>query len=308
MDSSSTARTDATIQEIGARQYGVVARWQLLETGLSGREVQYRLEAGRLRRVHRGVYAVGAVTGEYHAEMAAVLACGDRCHLSHRSAAALWGLLARSAQGAVGGTVAVTTVRDIRPNDPGIRVHRVTGLYTDEVTVRDGLPVTTPARTLLDLAGCVGARDLEQALARALRERLVNRDGIQRLLDRYLRRRGRGRLLGLLALDTGPAFLRSEAERVLLELVLSVDLPRPETNAVVCGYEVDCLWRPEHLVVEVDGRRYHDHDPAFEADRDRTTALTAAGYRVMHVTWKQMAENSGKVLTRLSAALARGQG
>lgn len=302
MIGKSTAETDRRILEIAGRQYGALARRQLLEAGLSERDVQYRLETGRLRPIHRGVYAVGPVAGEHQRAIAAVLACGDRCHLGRLSAAAHWGMAAAR----LTRPVAVITPRDVRLKDPGIRVCRVARLFTDEVTVKDRLPLTTPARTILDLAGWVSDAELERALAIALRERLLKLDELRHLLDRHPRQPGRARLLALLALDAGPAFLRSKAERLFLELVLSGGLNRPETNVVVCGYEVDFFWRRERLVVEIDGRKYHSHDPSFENDRDRGTALVAAGYRVMRVTWKQMTEERDKVIVRVTRALMHG--
>ncbi len=299
----SSATADAAILDIARRQHGVVSRKQLLAAGLSSRAVQYRLHTDRVRRVHRGVYAVGPVTGTHQREMAAILACGDGCYLGHRSAAACWQLLAPPA-----GAVAVVTARDIRTRDGGIRVHRVSRLEGDEVTRKDHLALTTPARTLMDLAGCASPGELERALARALRDGLTKPDEIRRLLDRYSRRPGRGILTGLLDSDAGPAFTRSEAERAFLELVRSAGLPSPRSNTVVRGLEVDCLWPEELLVVEIDGRTYHRGARAFERDRDRDAALVSAGYRVMRVTWKQITQEPRRVLVRVAAALARGDG
>lgn len=304
MPRSTSAAADATILEIARRHDGVVARAQLLAAGVTSRQIERRLSAGRLSRVHRGVYTTGPVTGPHARELAALLACGVDCHLSHRSAAGAWGLL----KSQPGRPVAIVTRRDVRLRDPGIRIHRVARLGDDEVTVKGPLPLTTPARTLVDLAGCVGSGALERILARALRDCRVPPDEIRRLLDRYPRRPGRALLLGFLASENGPAFDRSIAERVFHERVRDAGLPPPRTNIVVHGFEVDCLWPGERLVVEIDGRRYHSDARAFERDRDRDTALLSAGYRVMRVTWKQITEEPTKVLVRLAAALARGKG
>ena len=304
MTSRPTALTESAMVGIGARQHGVVARWQLLEAGLSARQIQHRIESRRLTPVHRGVYTIGPVVGELHREMAAVLLCGPRSFVSHWTASAYWRLL----PGPTTGPVAISTLRDVRPGDPGVRVHRVSRLDVDEVTSRAGLPLTTPARTLLDLAGCVGPVPLERALARALRKELVGTEDVQRLLDRYRRRPGRRRLRALLDADASPRFTRSEAERAFLELVRSGDLRPPETNVIVHGHEVDCLWRAERLIVEVDGRQYHSDPRSFELDRRRDAVLIAAGYRVMRVTWSQIRAGPRPLLVRLAKALARGQG
>lgn len=189
--------------------------------------------------------------------------------------------------------------------DPGIRIHRVRHLRNDEIITRDGLPLTTPVRTLLDLAAVSDSRDLERALATALRTGLVDREAITALLDRYPRRAGRGRLRALLTAEGGPAFIRSEAERRLLDLVRKHGLPRPTTNVMVEGYEVDFFWPRERLIVEVDGRTYHEAPHAFERDHDRDGVLMAAGYRTMRVTWRQITEKPRFLIMRVGQALVR---
>lgn len=300
MSASPPARTDALILEIATKQEGVLARWQLLERGLSPREIQYRLETGRLRAVHRGVYMVGPEIGPWRRERAAVLACGAESWLGYGTAAAVWELTAVPPTR----PVAVISRRDLRLTDSGIRVYRASALHDDEVTESEGLPITTPARTLLDLASVAKADEVERALHRAI-PRLVEPDAIEALLRRYPRRQGR-RLLRML-LDSGavPAVTRSEAERALLRLLRSGDLPLPKTNVILLGYEVDCLWRAEKLVVEVDGRAFHSDARSFEGDRDRDAALVAAGYRVMRVTWKQIQQKPRPLIARIAAALAQ---
>lgn len=203
--------------------------------------------------------------------------------------------------------VAISTLRDVRLSGSGIRVYRIARLDADEVTVKAGLPLTTPARTLLDLAGCASAGELERALACALRERLLQPRGIQTLLKRYPRRPGRQHLRALLESDAHPAFTRSEAERAYLAVVRSGDLRPPETNVVVHGYEADYLWREERLVVEVDGRKYHSDGRSLEGDRGRDAVLVAHGYR-MRVTWRQIKKHPRPLLGHLAKALARGEG
>ncbi len=306
---SGSARADAAIHQIAARQHGVVARSQLIAAGISGNRIEYRLECGVLTSVYRGVYAVRAVAGPRARELAAVLATGDGCFVSHRAAAAVLELLPPLAADA---PVEISTIRDVRIGGSAIRIHRVSALGADEVTAREGLPLTSAARTILDLAGVCGGRDgvcggrdLERALATALRRDMVTPGDFEVLLDRYQRRAGRGRLRALLDADGEPAFLRSEAERRFHDLVRGAELPRPKTNVVVEGFEVDSLWPDERLIVEVDGRAYHDGDHAFEADRNRDAVLMAAGYRTMRVTWRQIVREPRQLLVKLAQALVR---
>jgi very-short-patch-repair endonuclease len=198
--------------------------------------------------------------------------------------------------------VDVTTRSRPRPR-AGIRVHQA-DLRSDEVTLLDGVPVTTTARTLLDLAGCVACRELERALAQALRQRLASPDELDALLERYPRRAGSRRLRALLAGAAEPALTRSEAEDRFLGIVRKARLRAPEVNVVVSGFEVDFFWRAERLVVEIDGFAFHSSSAAFEADRSRDGALVAAGLRGMRVTWRQLDEPE-VLIARLAQALVR---
>jgi hypothetical protein len=295
---SGSARADAVLRDLAARQHGAAARWQLIEAELSEHRIDYRLECGVLTPLFRGVYAVRGLAGPLCREFAAVLAAGGDSVVSHRAAGARLGLMPPLRAEA---PADISTTRDVRIEGAGIRIHRVRELEGNEVMQRDGLPVTAPARTILDLAGVCGPRELERVLATALRQRMVEREDLLSLLERYPRRRGRGRLRQLLTSDRGPAFTRSEAERRFLDLVRAGGLPRPEANAVV----VDCLWPGRRLIVEVDGRAYHEGDPAFESDRSRDAALMAAGFRIMRVTWRQIVGEPHAVLVRLAQALVR---
>ena len=247
---------------------------------------------------------MGPVAGLHARMMAATLACGDGAVLSHRSAAALWRLLADSDD-------IVDVIVDNRTETrPGILVHRSI-LRRDEIGQRHAIPVTTPARTLLDLAGMVSgpsagrvlvARDVERALAEALAQRLTTRRGMQAMLAR---RDGRGTafLRELLESDVKPVRTRSEAEERFLDLVRRGGVEDPAVNVMVERYEVDFLWRSERVIVEVDGHRYHASKSAFENDRRRDALLTAAGYVVTRVTWDQMTREPEAILVRLVRTL-----
>jgi very-short-patch-repair endonuclease len=249
--------------------------------------------------MHRGVYAVGAVQSDDAPEVAAVLACGDGAVVSHESAAVLWRLIGRRA----GTPVNVTVPAGRCPRRPGIRIHRVRALQPDEATRLRGIPVTTPARALFDLAFQVSVRELEQAVAQA--ERMYG--GTQRrllaLVARYPARPGTPKLRELLDGPRQPALARSEAEERFLALVRRAGLPDPESNVRFHGYELDFLWREQAFAVEIDGYAFHGDRGAFEADRRRDADLAARGIQVMRITWRQIANEPEATLVLLAQAL-----
>jgi very-short-patch-repair endonuclease len=293
------------MRSLAARQHGVVARAQLLEAGVPAHAIDHRLARRRIDLVHRGVYRVGPAALPHERELAAVLAYGSSAVLSHRSAALLHGLVAASSCDA---TVDVIVAGGHRTPLPGLRVHEVSCLPADEVTIVDGIPVTVPARTLLDLAGQGDLRALEQAMAQAERAGLAPRADLARLATRHQHRRGMAAIRRLLAAGTEPAFTRSEAEIRFLALVRKAQLPTPATNAALCGYEVDFLWRAEGLVVEIDGFAFHASSAAFERDRRRDGVLAASGFRVLRVTWRQISGEPEALLVRLAQALVQRRG
>ena len=227
----------------------------------------------------RGVYAVGhRVVSRHGRWMATVLAAGPGAVLSHRSAAALWGLRATSSR------IEVTAPRKLRPRK-GLHPHRAV-LPGDERTIHEGIPVTTPARTLLDLAAVVD----RQALDRALNEAEILRlESPAALVDRYPRKRGIATLRTLLAQSRSTP-TRNELEDRFVRFIDHHGLPRPETNTFIEAYEVDAVWREARLIVELDGYATHGTRRAFERDRTRDRRLTTAGWRVIRLTWMQLAE------------------
>lgn len=291
------------IARLASRQDGVVARAQLLALGIPGPTVDNRVRRGHLEILRRGLYAVGPIRGPRWREWAAVLAGGRGAAVSHRSAAYLWGLVhARPA-----GPVEVSVPPPRHPRGPEPRIHRAT-LPRNERTTLDGIPVTTVARTLLDLAAGPDSRPLERMVARAERQRLLDRADVSRVLDRHPGRAGTPTLRRILAHGGEPAFLRSEAEARFLALVRAARLDPPEANALVRGLEVDFLWRGPGLVVEIDGFAHHASRSAFESDRARDGTLAAAGLRVMRVTWRQLTARPEAVLVRVAQALVVGGG
>jgi hypothetical protein len=279
------------IARLAARQHGMVSWRQLLDAGLSPKDIQYRVRTGRLIRIHRGVYAVGHIPPSPHARaMAAVLACGPDAVLSHRSGGALWNLGPRWSV-----THDVTTPTKRRR--PGIRTHRSATLTRADVTRHYGIPVTSLARTLLDLADVLP----DKALTRAVNEARLLRPSVTTELATLLTRspgRATARLRPIL--EHGPT--RSPLEDEFLRFVKRHGLPVPEVNQVVAGHEVDILWRAHKLVVELDGRLHHEH--RFEEDRDRDADLLNAGFPVLRITRRRLRGEPEREADRLRATLA----
>jgi very-short-patch-repair endonuclease len=292
------------IAQLAAKQLGVVSARQLHAAGFGEGAIKRRLRAGRLHRVHRGVYLVGhAIAAQGATEMAAVVACGSGSVTSHRSAAHLIELPSLASWRI---PVEVT----VAGRDPGrkrnIRIYRVAELDPRDVQSVAGVPVTSPARTLVDLAAVLPIAQLECAIAEARAQRLVRERDLLEQMQHARGRRGIAALRQLLSLERGPALTRSEAERRLIRLVRAAALPEPEANARIHRMEVDFLWRPQRVAVEVDGFRYHSNARAFERDRERDATLVASGYVVIRVTWRQIVRSPEAVIARVAAALALG--
>lgn len=233
--------------------------------------------------------------------MAAVLATGPEAVLSHRDAAALWGLRDSAAA-----RIDISVPRDLRSR-PGIRVHRAV-LPADETTVRRGIPVTTTPRTLLDLATILSARQLERAIEEAEALRLTDPLSLDDLVERHHTRHGAPAIRRVLAAGRiGATLTRSELEERFLAFLDAHGLPRPEINVWLetsAGwFEVDCLWRRDRVIVELDGYAHHGTRAAFERDRARDRALQATGWRVVRLTWRQLDEAPRRVAAELRALL-----
>jgi very-short-patch-repair endonuclease len=288
------------IAALATRQGGVASRRQLLALGVGSAAIGRRVGTGRLLRVHRGVYAVGhAALGWRGRATAALLAVGRDAVVSHRSAAAAWGLLPERE-----GPIAVTVCGRGPRTRPGIAVHRSSLLDPRDVRRIDGVPVTAPGRTIVDLARA-GEPALDRALAEAQVLRLLRRPDLEAAIQRAPGRRGVAALRRALA-GGGDAPTRSELERAMLRLVAEADLPPPAVNARLGGYTVDFLWERERVVVETDGWAAHGHRRAFEADRARDADLQAGGYRVVRFTWRQITGSPLLVATRIARVLATG--
>jgi very-short-patch-repair endonuclease len=297
------AHPDERVARIAARQHGLVSHRQLAAVGLSPNAVAGRVRKGQLLRIHRGVYAVGHMQRTSEARwMAAVMACGPEAVLSHLDAAALW----RIYDGA-GARVHVTRRTKAGQSASNVRVHRARTLDPADVTVKAGIPVTTVARTLVDLGDVLGRDRILRAIREAEYLRLLDLDSLTAAVGRAHGRR-RLRLIRHALADHRPGqIVRGELEHRFLELVRSADLPEPETNIRVRTprrtYTVDCLWPAQRVAVELDGRGAHERTMAFESDRRRDSALNAIGLRPVRYTWYRVTNEAGEVIAELVATL-----
>jgi hypothetical protein len=233
--------------------------------------------------------------------MAAVLAGGPDAVLSHRSAAELWGLI-----GGFSGPIHLTVSSKRRR--PGVLLHR-SSVPDDERAAVEAIPVTTVPRTILDCAPAMSERQLERLINEADVLRLHDRLSIPTLLDRYPRRPGSRKLTkALQKRNAGSTWTRSDLEELLIELVDELGLRRPETNVVLEiegeTFEIDALWRAERVAVELDSREFHLTPLAFERDQRRDRKLSAAGWRPVRITWRQITEERAAVGDDLMAMLA----
>jgi very-short-patch-repair endonuclease len=289
-----------------ARQHGLVTTAQLRAAGIAPDTITAWVRCGRLHRVHRCVYAVGhRALGDKGWLLAAVLAVGADAAVSHLSAGRLWGVV-RDRINVPRSAVDVISPRRVRRR-PDIRTHYAPVLDRADRMLFGRIPVTTPERTLLDLAGLLPEDRLRRAVRQAEVERLVNRRDLQFQLSRAPAGcRGAGRLAAVIAI--GPAPTRSELEDRTLDLLQRNGFPRPQVNVRVRtlrrSFEVDFLFCDLRLVVEADGDRYHGTRLAREADAQRQADLEAAGYRVVRLNWRQVTREEDETVRRLRRVVA----
>lgn len=306
MRPSSVAPSDEAIHAFAARQHGLVSRRQLRDAGFSASAVRHRVARRRLHRIYPGVFAVGhrllSARGWW---MAAVLAGGDGALLSHRAAAALWGL--------VDGSPAVVDVLTLRTTEsrPGLRPHRAREILEEDRAVVDGIPCTSVARTLVDLAAGADERAVDRALRRAEDRRLFDRFALEGMLERA--RPGTAVLRSAMRVFAGDEAahrrLKAELEVRFIELLRRHGFVLPDTNVVVRtpwrDWEVDTLWPAHRLVVELDGWWCHRDRESFRRDHRRATDLRAMGYDVTRLSWDQVVEHEAATVERLIRFLPR---
>ncbi len=282
---------DARVAWVAARQDGVVSHAQLLEAGLTQAGIQHRVAAGWLHRVHRGVFAVGhpGLT-DRGVWAAAVLRGGEGAALSHRSAAALWGIWRD------GDMPAITAPGMDRRGTAFIEVH-ANRIRPGDTMLVDNIRVTKVARTLLDLAEVLTLDQLVQAIDHATNARHLRPTLMSSMIKQSRGRRGLKPLKqALLITRPQDVLTRSELERRALRLIAKAGVPIPEVNVRLHGYEVDLLWRDQRLAVELDGREHHDTDTGLERDTRRAGNLQAHGWTVLRFTWRQVVNDPDWVI------------
>ncbi|HKB52198.1 MAG TPA: type IV toxin-antitoxin system AbiEi family antitoxin domain-containing protein [Solirubrobacterales bacterium] len=300
-----TVGRERVIAEIADRQHGVATLAQLRDAGLSASGVRKRVAKGRLYAVHAGVYSVGRrlLTPDGR-RIAAVLACGPGAVLSHRSAAALWGLCPDSK-----GSIDVTAPNRRGRIPAGIAAHRDGSLHGSDRTSIRGIPCSSVARTLLDLAGMVSVSELRREISQAEVLRIFDLAAVEALIGRSRGRRGVARLRMIISeLSPRTGRTRSYLERRFLAMCERAMIPPPEVNCKLdLGNErltPDFLWRDTRLIVETDGRETHDTASAFEEDRRRDQVFGAAGWQVIRCTWRQVLDEPARVASTISTVLA----
>ncbi len=294
---------DQRVGAIANLQRGRVTRRQLLDAGITDGMIHRMAAQGSLHRRYPGVYAVGHLAPiELERETEALLACPDGAVLSHISAAFLWQL--RREPG-MGEPIDVTLQAETRVRLNGIRSHRTSILDRRDVRIHRGLPVTSPARALVDNAGVVSPDELEQELDDALNRNLLRPAQIRDALERAGHgRRGTALLARLVENRDKNGRSRSRPERDLRSLIVDADLPRPEMNVELHGYTVDFVWLDLKVVVEDDSWLFYSSRAKFESDRRRDAVLEAHGWTVIRITARQLAQEPYAVIARLAATLA----
>jgi hypothetical protein len=300
------AGPDVRVALRAADQWGVLSTRELRGCGLSADAVTHRVRKGSLHPLHRGVYAVGhpnpPVEGRF---LAAVKACGPGAVLSHYAAAAHWEFVRWDDR-----RPEVTVVGAATRVHRAIRVHRTAALERVDVVRHRGIAITSPARTLVDLASVLGYRPLRRAVRQALALRRVSLRQLVEALSRLGARRGVANLAHIVA--AGPAPTRSDLEDIVLDLIVRGGLAHPEVNVplFLAGRRVvpDFRWPEQCLVVEADSAAWHDDPLSREDDAERQALLEAHGERVLRVTWAQTISRPRQTLARIRAAGAPSSG
>lgn len=287
------------LAELAEQQHGVVSTRQLRELGYSYDVTSDAAASGHLHRVHRGVYAVGRRRLDWHGRcLAAVLACAP-AYASHASAGWIWGLLRYAPEWID------VTARTKRHSKATVRLHHGR-LNSRDCTEREGIPVTSLARTQLDLAATFPARRIERVLERSEELGLFDLTATEELLSRLPHHRGAKPLREALAIyRPDPTFTRSGVEERFVELVKAAGLPVPAMNCNVVGLELDAYWEAERFAVELDVYETHGTRAAFERDRLRQEDLLLAGIEMDRITGPRLKREPERVMERLGRLLAQ---
>lgn len=293
-------RSHARLAKLADRQHGVVSARQMRRLGFSAAAIGRMVRAGRLHRIHRGVYAVGRRLIPDHGRcLAAVLACGRGPVLSHTAAGWLWGLVP------VCPALIDVTVPSRGQRHTGISLHHSATLVPEEWGRMAEIPVTALARTLLDLAASVSARMLWDAVERTERRGRLDLCEIDTMLLRRKGDRGAARLRRALEIYRDPVFSRARSERLFLALCKRAGLPRPRINTWVGKFEIDAYWETERFAVEVDGWESHRTRRAFENDLLRQEEMKLADIDSIRISARRIERAPARVGRRLAILLSR---
>jgi len=289
---------DKQAWELAKRQHGIVTRRQLLALGFRPRAIEHRVARGRLHLAMHGVYAVGwpRLTPKRR-WMAAVLACGEGAMLSHRSAAALWEIGIERRE-----LIDVSVRRRCELRRPGLRVRGRPTLVAEDIASRNGIPVTAPARTLVDLATELGPLGVERAVNEADKHDLIDPETLRSCLDRYAGEPGAPLLRGLLDKRTF-RLSDSDLEIFFRPIAAATGLPPPLSKQIVNGYGVDFYWPDLGLVIETDGLRYHRTPSAQARDAQRDRAHVIAGMTPLRFTHYEIKHEPSRVRDELASAV-----
>lgn len=284
------------VNAVAAHQHGVITFAQLTALGFGRGRIESWVRSGRLHRVHRGVYVVGTPSPAVLApDLAAVLACGGGAYLSHEHSLALDGLIRAADERHV-----TVVGRDI--DVAGVRTHTACLLDRRDTRISRGIPATSVARALVEVAGTHSPEAVADAVERAQVKRLVTHEALAAAVDRAGRRKGGATIRAILSM---PQFTRSRAERMVLRLCRQAGLPLPETNEIVGGDEVDFLWPRQAVTLEFDSYAFHASRAAFERDRERDARRQRAGFVQLRTTWWELNDRPFELVARLAEALAR---
>lgn len=285
---------DRRIAEIAGRQRGYVKRRQLLALGETRQAIDYRVTVGRLIPDFAGVYAVGHLSKDpLDRAFGAVLACGDGAVLSHASAASLWGIYRHWRR-------PFHVTASGRRRRPGIVVHR-DSLHHRDRTHQLGIPVTSPARTLLDSAPKMTQKALTRALNDLRLKGYLNVSDLVELLVRSPRHPGARRLRPFAHSEQGPT--RSGFEDAFHAFTERFDLPEALVNTTLHGFEVDAYFPHQGVVVELDGWDFHSSQYSFRRDREQDAELLAHGIVTVRITWDRLIDRPEREANRLRAIL-----
>lgn len=291
---------DRGVAAIARLQRGSVSTPQLRALGVTPTMTRVRERAGRLHRIHRGVYLVGHASLDAEAQIvAALLAAGPRAVVSHGTAAWLWGLVEEPPA-----LPHLTIVGGARRPGAGFVLHRTRALVSEDVTRHRGLPITTPARMILEVAETASPDRLARVLGEAEARKLVTRVGLVAAMPRWKGRPGLRVLRELLADDLRPHPTLSEMEDRWARFVRQAGLGKPIFNAMVGGRKRDAYWPEEGVVVELDSWGWHGDRSAFERDRRRDTGLAALGLHGLRITWRRLDAEPLALAAEMGATLA----